>query len=282
VSTEFLNHLTALQVPIFTARPAPAMASSGARQLAVATPDSNGVRLDARRPGDALGGVMGGNVAVIDVDTKNGGDPAGPGRRLTPSTSGSTPTSSPPSGGRHYYVAGHPDLPTVHATAGRDGLVGYPGVEIISFGANVFLPRTERPKYDGPGTSSSTTTSRPSPTVATRKAGSRWRSGSQTTAPVRRRCRCPQRLGTARHRTHARRPTWRPFLDRQATQVASMGPNTGRNVALYTAAVICGSFIAGAGMDEQNVVDRLREAADRCGLTAEDGPRSVPRRSRQA
>jgi hypothetical protein len=52
-----------------------------------------------------------------------------------------------PGDGRHFYIAGHPDLASVHAP----GLDGYPGVDIQSFKTNVFLPRTSRPKYDGKG-----------------------------------------------------------------------------------------------------------------------------------
>jgi hypothetical protein len=64
-------------------------------------------------------------------------------------------------------------------------------------------------------------------------------------------------------------------LNRQTSQLAAMGPNSGRNHALYTAAVQCGSYITGAGMNEREAVARLTDAATRNGLLAEDGPRSV-------
>ena len=56
-----------------------------------------------------------------------------------------------PSGGKHFYVAGHPDLPTVHSKADNPKLPGYPGVDIQSHGANVFTPGTLRIKYGGLG-----------------------------------------------------------------------------------------------------------------------------------
>ena len=50
-----------------------------------------------------------------------------------------------PGGGRHFYVAGHPDLPS------RQTIEGWPGVEIKSHKANITLPGTLRPKYGGAG-----------------------------------------------------------------------------------------------------------------------------------
>ena len=54
-----------------------------------------------------------------------------------------------------------------------------------------------------------------------------------------------------------------------------MGPNSGRNLAVYTAALKCGSLVTGAGLDEALVFTRLVEAATACGLVSEDGLRSV-------
>ena len=52
-----------------------------------------------------------------------------------------------PSGGKHFDIKGHPDLPTVHSKADNPKLPGYPGLDIQSHGANVFTPPTMRPKY---------------------------------------------------------------------------------------------------------------------------------------
>jgi hypothetical protein len=273
---EFLRHLHALDVPIFTAEPgvngSEFTRPSGWQQL---DPAGNAARIKTHRHGHALGGVMGGRVAVVDVDTKNGAD-ADSTRRLLDELGvtvyGDVAT---PSGGRHFYVAGHPELPTVHAAAGRDGLVGHPGVEVISFGANVFLPGTVRPKYDGAGY-----------TVTVDNLAALADGGDPDGAEA-------LAGWVAVHRVHVAEdfepaPPWdgtppdkrqsaylRAVLDSLCNDLAAMRPNSGRNVALYTAALKCGSFVAGAGMREWAVVDRLSAAASACGLTQEDGPRSV-------
>jgi len=73
----FLEHLDSLGVVISTARPATNGSeftrSTGWQALDHA---GNAARIMAWQPGYALLGVMGGRVAVVDVDTKNGADPA--------------------------------------------------------------------------------------------------------------------------------------------------------------------------------------------------------------
>ena len=56
-----------------------------------------------------------------------------------------------PSGGKQFCVAGHPELLSVHSTEKNQRLPGYPGVDVQSFGANVFTPGTLRIKYGGVG-----------------------------------------------------------------------------------------------------------------------------------
>jgi hypothetical protein len=56
-----------------------------------------------------------------------------------------------PSGGKHFYVPGRQGVPTVHSSAQRCAFPGFPGVEVLSEGANVFLPGTRRPKYGDAG-----------------------------------------------------------------------------------------------------------------------------------
>ena len=56
-----------------------------------------------------------------------------------------------PSGGKHFCVADHPELPSVHSTEKNQRLPGYPGVDIKSHGCNVFTPGTLRIKYGGLG-----------------------------------------------------------------------------------------------------------------------------------
>jgi len=273
---DFVLDLDALEVPLFTASPAADNREftrpAGWAQL---TADGNDRRLKAYRDGHAVCGVMGGQVAAVDVDIRNGGDVDKVRHLLVGLDVATFAEVATPGGGRHFYVAGHPDLPTVHATADRHGLMGYPGAEIISFGANVFLPGTRRPKYDGRGYKIVF-----SNLAALANGGDP--DGAETFA-----------AWVADHRATATSdgptsPPWdgRPHDARQVAyltgvlrnhhdRIATMPENSGRNVALFNAAMNCGIFIAGAGLDQTETIRTLTDAADACGLTAEDGLRSV-------
>ena len=63
-------------------------------------------------------------------------------------------------------------------------------------------------------------------------------------------------------------------LERECKAVASAQPGT-RNTTLNTAAFNLFQIIAGGGLDEQEVRDRLFEAAEVCGLVADDGAAAV-------
>jgi hypothetical protein len=115
------------------------------------TPDGNDERIRGFSRGKALCLNTGGVIAVIDVDPRKGGDIekvrallAGLGVRVFAEV-------ATPSGGRHFYIAGQYALPSVHSTTKNNRLPGYPGVDVQSFGCNVFLPGTVRPKWDGRG-----------------------------------------------------------------------------------------------------------------------------------
>ena len=90
-------------------------------------------------------------VAVFDSDTKNGGDPEKVRALLIEKRERIYAEIFTPSGGKHYYIKGHPDLPTVHSKADDPKLPDFPGLDIQSHGANVFAPGTLRPKYGGTG-----------------------------------------------------------------------------------------------------------------------------------
>src|ERR1700757_4284505 len=87
---------------------------------------------------------MGGKVAVVDADPKNGCDIEKVQALLAELSVRIFAEVATPSGGRHFYIAGHEDLPTVHSNAKNERLPGYPGVDIQSYKANVFLPGTFR------------------------------------------------------------------------------------------------------------------------------------------
>jgi hypothetical protein len=63
-------------------------------------------------------------------------------------------------------------------------------------------------------------------------------------------------------------------LERECRAVASAQPGT-RNTTLNTAAFNLFQIVAGGGLDEQEVRDRLFEAAQTCGLVADDGTAAV-------
>ena len=63
-------------------------------------------------------------------------------------------------------------------------------------------------------------------------------------------------------------------LDRECKAVAAAQPGT-RNDTLNTAAFNLFQIVHGGGLDEQEVRDRLFEAAQTCGLVADDGAASV-------
>jgi hypothetical protein len=146
---------------------------------------------------------------------------------------------------------------------------------VISFGANVFLPGTARPKYDGKGY-----------TVAMDNLEALADGGDSDGAEA-------FVYWVAQHRTHKGEdfipsPPWdgaapdkrqaaylAKVLTNHCNELAAMGPDTGRNVALYTAGLKCGSYVAGAGMDEATVIKALTVAADTCGLTRDDGANSI-------
>ncbi len=66
----------------------------------------------------------------------------------------------------------------------------------------------------------------------------------------------------------------RAALERECKTVAAAQPST-RNDTLNTAAFNLFQIVAGGGLDEQEVRDRLFEAAQICGLVADDGVASV-------
>lgn len=284
LSDAFIVRLGMLGVAVWTAPPGGSefIRPPGWPKL---TPDGNFERLADFRPGMALCANTGGAVAVLDVDPRNGGDAEAVRDLLARFNVRIFAEVATPSGGRHFYVAGHPELPIVHSTVANEKLPGYPGVDIQSFGCNVFLPGTQRPKYEGRGyrivfdhLDSLLTHG----DAAGSDALAQW---------------VAQCLGNRAKKKSAKRDLadltfepvslWRggkpdarqqayldKFLKDNVKAVALAAPG-GRNDVLFLAALKCSSLVAGAGMDEQLVVDRLIEAAEQCGLVDDDGVHGV-------
>lgn len=238
-------------------------------------PAGNSERLRSYRPGDGIVFVTNERVAVIDVDTKNGANLDQVADWLNELDILTYAYVHTPSGGAHIYIDGHADLPNIAADSGRDGLVGLPGVEIAAHRRAVFLPGTVRPKYDGAGyriefdeldqlgSGGPAATDR----LLTWIADHRVRPAVKPFTPS-----IPWRGGTP---TDREAKYLEAALTGQVDEIASMGPNTGRNYALYTAALKLGNYVAGAGLEEGRVEAALVDAARSCGLLDEDGQPAV-------
>jgi putative DNA primase/helicase len=68
---------------------------------------------------------------------------------------------------------------------------------------------------------------------------------------------------------------YRSALKDECTALAAMPKDSGRNNALNSAAFNLFQLVAGGGLDENEVRERLYAAAEACGLVAEDGAASV-------
>ncbi len=287
---EFVVHLLGLNVPLWVAERNP-RGPDGAeftrpRGWPTLTAAKNIERLSTFSPGKAICANTGGKVAVVDVDPRNGGDIEKV-RALLDELGvriyGELHTHGD---GRHFYVQGHPELPSVHSTAENNRLPGYPGVDIQSFACNVFLPCTERPKYQGKGYTVVFDDLQVLATEGDPEGGealAQW-VAEQTYKAARRTV--GQRKDSADFEFELANP-WtggkpdarqQGYLDKvleeNAKKVATSKPGE-RNDTLYRAALKCGSYIAGAGMDMDTVTDALQLAAIDCGLTDEDGEWSV-------
>ena len=68
------------------------------------------------------------------------------------------------------------------------------------------------------------------------------------------------------------------YLDAVLTgksQKVAAAPAGERNWTLFVAALKCATYVTGAGLDEQKVRDALEDAAEKCGLAEDDGPKAV-------
>lgn len=208
--------------------------------------------------------------AAADVDPRNGGDVArtrqlldGLGVRVYAEVE--TPG---PGDGRHFFVAGHPELASAH------NLIGWPGIDIQSFGSLLFLPGTQRPKYNGAGykiifDNLEALADGGDPDGAAALAG--W---------------VAERRGSREEFEPS--PPWDgklfdqwqsayvdSMLRRMHGEVAAMPKDSGRNTAVYNKALAVGNYVAGAGLNEDYAIKILLDACNHNGLINEDGERAV-------
>jgi hypothetical protein len=256
--------------PVFTARPGGEEFIRPGKWQKISI-DGNLVRIRKYKPGDAICAVMGGTVAAVDVDPRNGGDVDAVRHLLDGLNVRVFAENATPGDGRHLFVAGHPELASVHSP----GLIGYPGVDIQSFDTHVFLPGTRRPKYNGKGY-----------TIVFDNLAALADGGDPDGAEIFAGWVADNRVS----KTESFEPSepWdgtpqdarqvaylSAMLRNQYDRIAAMRPDSGRNTAIYNAGLACGNFIAGAGLDETKAINTLLEAANHCGLIADDGERSV-------
>ncbi|HEX6758784.1 MAG TPA: AAA family ATPase [Propionibacteriaceae bacterium] len=240
---------------------------SGQREALSST--NNRAQLARWRPGHAIMAVMGGNVAVPDVDPRNGGDPERV-RQLLDALHvrvyAEVETPGPGSG-RHFYVAGHPELASAH------NLTGWPGVDIQSFGSLLFLPGTQRPKWSGAEykivfDSLEALADGGDPDGGAALAG--WvaeRHGNREDFE-------PAPLWN-REAPSQQQAAYLQAMIKNMHRELSITDKGGRNQRVYNAALKIGNFIAGAGLNEARATAMLLDACNHNGLITEDGEKSV-------
>lgn len=282
---QFVLDLDGLVVPIWTenARGDGKGEFSRPRAWQDSCADYNRVRLGGFKPGMCLCANTGGPLAVVDVDPRNGGDIDGVRQWLDGLAVEIFADVITPSGGRHFYIAAdHLDVRTAHGK-----LPGLPGVDLQAKGANVFLPGTRRPKYDGAGyqivsndLAALRTTGDPQGAMRL----TQWIAEHlpKTTA-------VPDRPwdGTPPDR---RQQAYLDAVLANVTRVVAEAGEGCRNDTLNRSAFALGQFVAGAGLDCGRAEEALRAAADACGLPSDeadstitsgmtggmDSPRAVP------
>jgi hypothetical protein len=142
-----------------------------------------------------------------------------------------------PRGGRHLIFAWDPNV-EIRNSASKIG----PGIDVRGNGGYICLP----PSRNATG------------------GAYQWEPGGPQNAAL-----APRWLVALAKATKAR--AWaRAALDRECKNVAAALPGA-RNTTLNTAAFNLGQLVGGNALDEQEVRDRLFEAAETCRLVADDG-----------
>jgi P4 family phage/plasmid primase-like protien len=232
------------------------------------TAADNADQLNRFEPSWAIMARLGGPVAVVDLDPRNGAVVEKTRNLLDGLNVRIFAEVATPSDGRHFYIAGHPTLPST------SNLDGWPGIDILSYGKLVFLPGTQRPKYGGAGyrvifDNLEALADGGDPDGA--EAFANWvadrrgeREQFQTSSPWQ------GGEPDARQNQYLVK-----MLGGIHRDLSAMGKDSGRNTAVYNKALRCGNFIAGAGLDEAAATDVLLDASRENGLVQEDGERSV-------
>jgi hypothetical protein len=226
----------------------------------------NSARFGGFTPGSCVCVNTGDPLVVVDVDPRNGGDVDAVRRLLTELEVRIFAEVISPSLGRHFYVAGgYTHLPTVHGK-----LPGLPGVDLQSHGANVFVPGTQRPKYDGKGYEIVSNDLQALRTDGDADGAAALATWVADHLPAKGSAGQPSEPWNGTPPDPRQQRYLSKVLDENAKAVAQ-SPQGQRNDALYQAALKCSSFVTGAGLDQRHVEERLTEAAIECGLADDDG-----------
>lgn len=260
------------------------------RQWQDAWAEHNDIRLAGFEVGRCLCANTGGRLVVIDVDPRNGGDLEAVRQWLSGLGVRIFADVITPSGGRHFYVdaAWREDFHTVHGK-----LPGMPGVDLQAKGANVFLPGTRRPKYDGKGyeiVTNDLAAIRSEGDHAGALALAEWLAEH---APRRTTAADPGKPWDGTPPDARQRAYLDAVLANGSREVAEAVEGT-RNDTLNRVAFALGQYVGGAGLDCERAEVALLEAAERSGLSRDeaetsitsgmtagmDNPRAVPERER--
>lgn len=251
----------------------------------------NDIRLAGFEVGKCICANTGRRLIVVDVDPRNGGDIEAVRQWLTSLNVRVFADVITPSGGRHFYIDGawREDIHTAHGK-----LPGLAGVDLQAKGANVFVPGTRRPKYDGKGYEIV------SNNLAAIRSGGDPDGAANLAAWLAEHA--PRRVaGVPGQPWDGTPPDARQdayltaVLTNTIKDVAEAVEGT-RNDTLNSAAFTLGAFVAGSGLDCARAELALLDAAERCGLSSDeaettvtsgmtagmDNPRSVPEDEDQA
>ncbi|MCF6391041.1 bifunctional DNA primase/polymerase [Mycobacterium sp. MBM] len=269
---QFVTDLDALAVPVWVEHPRTDGRDEFRRPRGWqdAWAEHNNIRLGGFEPGMCLCANTGGRLLVVDVDPRNGGDIEAVRQWLTGLNVRVFADVITPSGGRHLYTDGawREDIHTVHGK-----LPSLPGVDLQAKGANVFVPGTRRPKYDGKGyeivvNELAAIRSEGDPDGAANLAA--WLAEH-----------APKRAASAPGQPWNGTPLdtrQRAYLDAVLTnsvrEVTEAVEGT-RNDTLNSAAFTLGAFVTGAGLDCGRAESALLDAADRCGLSRDEAETTV-------
>src|SRR5271166_298025 len=234
-----------------------------------AIPAHNEVRLGFFETGRCLCANTGKRVVVVDVDPRNGGDIDTVRAWLDGLGIRTFAEVITPSGGRHFYIAGCSGLPTVHGK-----LPGLRGVDLQSDRANIFLPGTLRPKYDGKGYEIVFNDLDTLQAVGDHDGVQALTACVGQHLPKRPVANVPGQPWDGTPPDYRQQRYLTKVLTEEVKSVAGATPGR-RNEGLNAAAFNLGGYIAGAGLDRQVVEESLTQAATDCGLADDDGMDSV-------